>query len=416
METPLNPTTTTISVFTRHSPGCPKKNDRNWKRCNCRKALYVYENGQDRIVSAKTRSWEEAERVAQAERDRRDPVRQRLREIEERETQKANHEKDKNITVPDATDRWMRSVKIQTAETSAAYSRAVWRINNWTAEQGIKHVRDITADALDRWRGEWSPTAEKRHSRLGATSQSLFQGRLKQFCRWCMATGNLDRDPAAFLPAIAKGEEKTQPLTADQFQQLLDAIEPYTSSLTTEAGGLAKELRALFLLQRWAGLRILDVLMLPRTALVGNRLSLITKKTGARIEDRTVPECVVKAFEALTPDRPGFLPGYYLWHEGLKWDGLSSKWVKIINDFNRFLSFRDDQGKPMRFKSHMLRDTCAVEMLLVGMPLEDVSKYLTHESIRVTEQHYAPWVKPRLKQLDDKAVAAMRKMGATFGQ
>jgi site-specific recombinase XerD len=62
----------------------------------------------------------------------------------------------------------------------------------------------------------------------------------------------------------------------------------------------------------------------------------------------------------------------------------------------------------------MLRDTFAVEMLLTGVPLEDVSRMLTHSSIRTTEKHYAPWVKARQRQLEDKAVAAMRKMGATF--
>lgn len=68
----------------------------------------------------------------------------------------------------------------------------------------------------------------------------------------------------------------------------------------------------------------------------------------------------------------------------------------------------------MQFHSHMLRDTFAVEMFLAGVPLEDVSRMLTHSSIRTTERHYAPWVKARQRQLEDKAGAAMRKMGATF--
>jgi integrase len=67
----------------------------------------------------------------------------------------------------------------------------------------------------------------------------------------------------------------------------------------------------------------------------------------------------------------------------------------------------------MNFHSHQLRDTYAVELLKAGVPLEDVSKLLTHTSVTTTERHYAPWVKARLKQLEDKAVAAMRSMGAT---
>jgi integrase/recombinase XerD len=41
-------------------------------------------------------------------------------------------------------------------------------------------------------------------------------------------------------------------------------------------------------------------------------------------------------------------------------------------------------------RSHLLRDTFAVEMLNAGSPLEDVSKALGHKSIRVTEKSYGP--------------------------
>jgi integrase/recombinase XerD len=35
-----------------------------------------------------------------------------------------------------------------------------------------------------------------------------------------------------------------------------------------------------------------------------------------------------------------------------------------------------------------------------GIPLEEVSKLLGHESIRTTERHYAKWVKGRQDGLD----------------
>ncbi len=67
----------------------------------------------------------------------------------------------------------------------------------------------------------------------------------------------------------------------------------------------------------------------------------------------------------------------------------------------------------MDFRSHMLRDTFAVEMLLAGVPLEKVSKLLTHESVTTTERYYAKWTTSRRQQLEDEAIVAMRKMGAT---
>jgi site-specific recombinase XerD len=79
---------------------------------------------------------------------------------------------------------------------------------------------------------------------------------------------------------------------------------------------------------------------------------------------------------------------------------------------NELLAFKDDNGQPLTFKSHMLRDTFAVECLLDGMSMEDVSKLLNHESVKTTEEYYAPRVKSRLQHLDDMMVAAMRRMGA----
>jgi len=50
--------------------------------------------------------------------------------------------------------------------------------------------------------------------------------------------------------------------------------------------------------------------------------------------------------------------------------------------------------------SHRLRDTFAVELLLARVPIEQVSVLLGHSSVRITERHYAPWVRSRQEQLE----------------
>lgn len=50
--------------------------------------------------------------------------------------------------------------------------------------------------------------------------------------------------------------------------------------------------------------------------------------------------------------------------------------------------------------AHRFRDTFAVELLLARVPLERVSVLLGHQSIRVTERHYSPWVRERQEQLE----------------
>jgi site-specific recombinase XerD len=57
---------------------------------------------------------------------------------------------------------------------------------------------------------------------------------------------------------------------------------------------------------------------------------------------------------------------------------------------NQCLSFQEDEGQPIRFHSHEMRDTFAVELLLAGYSVEDVSYLPTYADIKVTQDHYAP--------------------------
>ena len=41
-----------------------------------------------------------------------------------------------------------------------------------------------------------------------------------------------------------------------------------------------------------------------------------------------------------------------------------------------------------------------MSLLLKGVSLDSVSKLLGHNSIKITERHYAPWVKARQEQLE----------------
>jgi hypothetical protein len=49
---------------------------------------------------------------------------------------------------------------------------------------------------------------------------------------------------------------------------------------------------------------------------------------------------------------------------------------------------------------YRFRDKFAVELLLAGVPVERVSILLGPRSIRITEKHYAPWVRAPRKQAE----------------
>jgi integrase len=139
-------------------------------------------------------------------------------------------------------------------------------------------------------------------------------------------------------------------------------------------------------------------------------LVLITQKTKSKASP-ILPDFVRAALVALKP-LPSTGKDHFFSSGRIHHLSLTTMWTTRIRELNRFLAFKDERDQPMEFRSHMLRDTFAVEMLLCGMSLEDLSKLLTHKSIRVTEKYYAPWVKSRQEQLDEKVIAAMLKMGA----
>jgi integrase len=57
----------------------------------------------------------------------------------------------------------------------------------------------------------------------------------------------------------------------------------------------------------------------------------------------------------------------------------------------------------------MFRDTFAVEMLLAGFPIDQVSLLLGHASLKITEKSYAPFVKSRQVQLQESVRNACKQ-------
>ena len=48
--------------------------------------------------------------------------------------------------------------------------------------------------------------------------------------------------------------------------------------------------------------------------------------------------------------------------------------------------------------AHRFRDTFSVELLRAGVSIERVSVLLGHQSVRITEKYYAPWVRARQEE------------------
>jgi integrase len=71
---------------------------------------------------------------------------------------------------------------------------------------------------------------------------------------------------------------------------------------------------------------------------------------------------------------------------------------------------QEPDGEKKRCHPHMFRDTFAVEMLLAGVPIDQVSLLLGHASVKITEKSYAPFVKAT-----DRAFSQLTRQDAQRG-
>jgi integrase len=158
-------------------------------------------------------------------------------------------------------------------------------------------------------------------------------------------------------------------------RRILDACDRYP--------GKRDRLRAFVLVMRYSGLRIGDTIALDESRISGNKLLLYTAKTGTPVYV-PLPAIVMTALGNLETNANGrfFSTG-------------DAKPQTARANWSRYLDTLFDLAKVHGAHSHRFRDTFAVSLLLKGVSLESVSRLLGHSSIKVTERHYAPWVKAR---------------------
>jgi hypothetical protein len=142
------------------------------------------------------------------------------------------------------------------------------------------------------------------------------------------------------------------------------------------------------LLLRYSGLRIGDVVSLPRERIADGKLFLYTAKTGTPV---WCPLCdaVIQALDAVR----GTSEKYFFWTGQGKLKSAVGDWQRSLKDL---LSLAEGSGG----HPHRFRHTFAVERLLAGVPIERVSVLLGHSSTRITEKQYSAWVRARQEQLE----------------
>jgi integrase len=107
-------------------------------------------------------------------------------------------------------------------------------------------------------------------------------------------------------------------------------------------------------------------------------LTPLKKRQRAGV-NTVLPDFVVEALAAT----PKVTDRFYFWSGIGKLVSIVRSWQTRLRRLFKLAHIPDGHA-------HRFRDTFAVELLLAGVPIGRVSVLLGHQSVRITERHYAP--------------------------
>jgi integrase len=260
-------------------------------------------------------------------------------------------------------------------------------------DRGFLYLVQLGINELDSLIATWKESSISKVKKLE---------RLKGFFRFCHSRKMIPDDPSVSLRKPKVTNPPTLPFSEEQMAGILHACGRFLGSNRKPGGQNSKRLKALVLLMRYSGLRIGDALRLtddptPLTVgkriivpphIIGNRLFLYTQKTGTNVYV-PLPPVFLSALSQLEKQSGR----YYFWSG-------KGKLETRIGNFERTLKSMFMKAGIPDGHAHRFRDTFAVELLLAGTSIEDVRILLGHSSVRITEKHYAPWVKARQDRLE----------------
>jgi integrase/recombinase XerD len=372
-----------ITIYVRHSEGCKYAADEFSRRCDCRKHLRWTHGGKQYRRKAGTRSWAEAEEIK----------RQRQDELAGRTDTKPD---EAARTLQSGISVFLQDKRIQgvTPGVLGKYTRELDRLRDYCEKRSVFTVQGITRELLTGFFGAWGELYPSTYTR------AKVRERLRSFLRYCFEAKWLERIPA--LPKIKVEEPPTLPLSDAEYQKLLNAVHGQIADAQQAA-----RVHALFQLMRHSGLAIRDALTLERDEIqhdAGKRLYRIVtarQKTGTHVSVPIPPDVAREVLAVLNDNGR-----YVFWSGNGEEESITKNWMKYYIAPSFKSAGLAGQGHTM---SHRLRDTFAVDLLQKGVPLEEVSKLLGHESIKTTEKHYARWIKGRQDRLDSLVVGTWKK-------
>ena len=320
--------------------------DRGSRQCRCPLYAKGTIEGRPYQRSLKTASWERAAKI--------------INNLLDDGGKPQSKTKPKEVTLQYALDAFIRDCEARDLNISTLrkYRLLHTRLIAF-ANFGIQ-LKELDADTVRRFRESW---------KLSPLTATKTLERIRTFFKFCVENDWITKNPATAIKAPRPKPNPTLPYTEADIAKILKHS-PFKSQVFYRT-----------LLH--SGLRILDASQLRPEKLSDGKLFLYQQKTGQPVWV-PLPDDLVDDLDKLP-----LVGGYFF--------AVESDRPETIAEYYRQRLYKIDK----RFHPHRFRDTFAVNLLKSGVPLEEVSILLGHSSIKITEQHYAPWVHDRQIRLEE---------------
>jgi integrase/recombinase XerD len=356
-----------LTIYRRHGKNCEHRaQGRKYRRCQCVIWVDGFLAGREIRKSLNLRDWTRAQDL--------------VREWEA-EGQASDDAKPAPVTVKSACDEFIADAEARGLREPTLYKyRLLFRqLEEFAAYDGIKCICECDLDRVRRFRATWPNRNIAARKKLES---------LRAFFRFCCDSGWVPGNPASKIKPPKTSDPPTMPFSREEVDRIMLACQQYQSGRGRAGPINSQRLRALVLLMRFSGLRISDAATLRRDRIVGGKLLLYTAKTGTPVYC-PLPEHVVQELEVVQ----GTSLHFYFWSGEGKPKSCVGDWQRSLKKLFRLAGVPDGHA-------HRFRHTFATDLLLAGVPLDRVATLLGHTNSKVTERHYAPWIRARQEQLE----------------
>lgn len=369
----------TLTLYRRHKRTCPnfgRARREAQKKCNCKFWVDGVLAGREVRLSLDTRDSKKANQ-----------------KVHEWEAKERVVERGAAVTLADAWTSLLGDLEARklSHQTVRKYKLLERQMKAYGEERGLTMLGQFDLDVLSKFRATWKDGPRTAGKKLE---------RLRAFFRFAHDRQWVENNPATRIKLPKVSIRPTMPLTHEEMVKILTACDGLRATAPIEGRLNAHRLKTLVLLMRYTGMRVSDAVTLTTDRLDGKRLFLYTQKTGVPVYT-VLPDSVLKALEAT----PRVTDTRFFWSGMGKRETVICDWQMRLKKVFDSAEVSKGEGNAI---SHRFRDTFAVELLLAGVPIERVSILLGHQSIRVTERHYNPWVRSRQEQLEADVASAWK--------